>query len=87
MRPQKLSEELIQYLQDPRFKQVLDLVAPSRPDANSASISDEPQKVNNLMFIEKGWLQYDNRLRGLLEHKPNTTITETPVDYGVEEDE
>ena len=80
----KLSEELASYIQDPRFLQALALVAPSRPSPSKLNLDDDPQKSNNLAFMEKGWLKYDEKIRGLLtEEAPKET--EPPITYGEEE--
>ena len=78
----KLSDELKQYLSDPRFEQVLALASKSKPTMGDISVDTEPQKVNNHGFTQKGWEAHERALRKLINPTAKSASHEVPVTYG-----
>lgn len=75
-----LSEEMAQYLQDPRFEQMIKLAEEKKPSPTQCAYNYPPQVTNNVLFAQQGWEACVRSLRQL--KNPKIKNPEPDVTYG-----
>jgi len=60
-----LPDEILEYLADPRFEQVMALAEKHRPQALLLPAATSAQEASNFVFCDKGWQLHLHVLRSL----------------------